>query len=60
MNEILDLCYERRETRTEWVKHPYDEAQVAVPTLHNDVRKNMRSTKENWTEESGVMPLRKE
>ena len=25
--------------------------QCAVPTLHNEVRKNMRSTKENWIEE---------
>ena len=25
--------------------------QWAVPTLHNEVRKKMRSTKENWIEE---------
>ena len=34
--------------------------QGAVPTLHNEVRKKKRSAKDNWTEESSVMPLRKE
>ena len=34
--------------------------QGAVPILHNEARKKMRSTKENWTQESGVTPLRKE
>ena len=48
MNETLDVCDVKRELKgwdTQMMK------QGSVPTLHNQVRKKMRSTKHNWIEE---------
>ena len=48
MNETLDVCVEKRDLKgwnIQMVK------QGEVPTLHNEVRKKMRSTKDNWIDE---------
>ena len=48
MNETLDVCDEKQELKgrdTQMMK------QGEVPTLHNEVRKNMRPTKDNWINE---------
>ena len=46
MNEMLDLYDERRELKR--LRHLYMTKQLAVPTLHNDVRMELRSTRKNW------------
>ena len=46
MNEMLDLYDEIRKLNR--LRHLYDEA---MSSTNNEVRKKMRSTKENWIEE---------
>ena len=53
------MCDDRQEL-SEKVILPDVEARSTLPTLHNETRNRVISSKWNCTEDSGVIPLRKE